>query len=144
MMTPARATTALLLSLAMLSGCASLPVARDLKSEARSGYGLLTGKPRLYRIDNGLLVSGYVTRGAFYYGSVRMHLDIEVLSSEGSRLTFLPTAFFPNPIPHRRNIAGTSAYAARIAGDFPAGSRVRVVLHPTSLNECQNGMPSHL
>lgn len=131
-----RASFALLLSLFVLTGCAGLPVARDLKTEAHSGYGLLTTKPRVSRTADGLLVSGYVARGAFYSGSARMHLDVEVVSPEGVRLAFAPTTFFPNPIPHRRHIASSADYTERIHGDFPSGSRVRVMLHPTSKSEC--------
>ena len=135
-MNSARASFVLLLSLVVLTGCAGLPMARDLKTEAHSGYGLLTTKPRVSRTADGLLVSGYLARGAFYSGSAWMHLDVEVVSAEGERLAFAPTTFFPNPIPHRRRIASTADYAEHIVGVFPSGSRVRVTLHPTSKSEC--------
>ena len=135
-MPPAHATAALLLSLTLLTGCASLPVASDIKSEARSGQGLLTTRARVSRTDNGLLVFGSVTRGASYSGSARMHIDIEVLSPDGRRLAFVPARFFPNPIPHRSRFPSNASYIERLAGDFPSGSGVRVTPHPVSLKEC--------
>jgi len=137
---PARAIAFLWLSLTQLTGGASLPVARDIHGEAHAGPGLLPTKPRVSHTDNGLLVSGFVTHGAFHSSPARTHIDIEVLSPDNSRVVLVPTASFPNPIPHRRRSASSASYAERIAGDVPADSRIQVALHPVSLRKCHNSL----
>lgn len=135
-MTHTPSTVAPFLSLTLLTGCASLPAASSIKSEARSGNGLLTSRPRVFRTDNGLLVSGYVTRGSSYFGSDRMHLDFERLSPDGRRLALVPTRFFPKPIPHRSRFPSGVPYIKRLPYDFPLGSGVRLTPHPATLTEC--------
>jgi hypothetical protein len=126
------------------AGCRTAPLAPDVTSQARSGYGLLARKPQVKRTADGLFVSGSVSRGAYYSGSARMHLDLQVFSESGQRLALVPTTFIPNPIPHSPRIPRHACYAQRVRGDFPSGVRVVVEPHPVSLRECANRPGEHL
>lgn len=133
-----RASVIICLQLTMLviAGCSTAPIATDVRTQARSGYGLMTRRPSVERTAEGLFVSGSVGRGAFYGGSARMHLDVEVLSGEGQRLALVPTTFIPNPIPHSSRIPGHACYTVKVRGEFPPGVLVIVEPHPVSLREC--------
>ncbi|HAB15459.1 MAG TPA: hypothetical protein DCE44_03305 [Verrucomicrobiales bacterium] len=98
--------------------------------------GLLVASPHVTCVPDGLQVSGYAARGAYYSASADLHLDVEVISPTGGLLALVPTPFSPNPIPHRNRRPSNATYAAQIPGGFPAGSRVRVTVHPASLEKC--------
>jgi hypothetical protein len=132
------------LTLLVIVGCHTTPNATDVRTQARSGYGLMTRRPNVERTADGLFVSGSVGRGAFYSGSARMHLDLQVFSESGQRLALVPTTFIPNPIPHSPRIPGHACYAQRVRGDFPSGVLVVVEPHPVSLRECANRPGEHL
>ena len=123
-------------TLSLLTGCQNLPDPCDFRVEARSGAGLLVASSHVACVPDGLQVSGYVARGAYYSASAGLHLDVEVVSPTGGRLAFAPTPFSPNQIPHRNRRPSNATYATQIPGRFPAGSRVRVAVHPASLEEC--------
>jgi hypothetical protein len=132
-----RTITILLLSLILLVGCASLPVASDIKSEARSGYGLLVYAPRVSRASDALHVVGSVARGAYYSGFSRIHLDVEVVSPEGRRLALAPTRFSTKPLSYNRRMNGYGNYVTIMPGNFPPGCRVQVTVHAESLRKCE-------
>lgn len=129
-------TILLPLTMLVIAGCHTAPIATDVRTQARSGYGLMTPRPSVERTADGLFVSGSVGRGAFYSGSSRMHLDVEVFSGDGQRLALVPTTFIPNPIPHSPRIPGHACYAQKVRGEFSPGVRVVVEPHPVSLREC--------
>lgn len=134
-----KALTSILLpyaTLSLLIGCQSLPDSCDFRVQARSGVGLLVASPHVTCVPDGLQVSGYVARGAYYSASADLHLDVEVISVTGGRLAFVPTPFSPNPIPRRNRRPSNATYTTQIPGGFPAGSLVRVTVHPAGLEEC--------
>jgi len=119
----------------LLTSCSHLHAGPAVSSDAVHGHGLLASTPSVTRTKDGLLVTGWVTRGAVYDGSLPMHVDVAVWEG-GKRLVLAPTNFTPNPIPHRRRLAGSAKYTRDLKGDFAATVHVHVRMHAARLAEC--------
>ena len=86
-----------------------------------------------------IIVGGFVEKKFGYSGgSPNSHLDVIVLNEEGRTLSTIPTNYFPRPIPanyHGR--VGRATYAESLPSVPPAGSKIRVFHHQSSISECR-------
>lgn len=127
---------ALLLMLLFLPACATVKQDPSVSAVASHGHGLLVSAPKVERTQEGLLVTGWVTRSATYQKDLPLHVDLEIVSEDGKRLSVSNADFTPNPIPRRHRMPGSAKYRKEIRGQFSPRVQVRVTVHPAPLAEC--------
>ncbi len=122
-----------------MTGCASTPSAPPgLRAEGHSAGGVQVQAVKLAKSGNGLLVSGSVGRLVGYGSSPYRHLDVEIVSTNGTVLARQAANFSPNPIRHSPRVRSHSNYALTFPELPPSGSFVRVTVHSTLLSDSQN------
>lgn len=129
----------LIAAIVAVTGCASTQSSSlGLHTEAHSAGGVQVQSVRLAKTSEGLLVSGSVGRLVGYGSSPYRHLDIEIVSTNGTVLARQAANFSPNPIRHSPRVRSHSNYAVTFPELPPSGSFVRVTVHSTLLSECKN------
>jgi hypothetical protein len=128
----------LLVASVAVAGCASTqPSPLGLRAESHSASGVQVQTVKLAKSGNGLLVSGSVGRLVGYGSSPYRHLDVEIVTTNGTVLAHQATNFSPNPIRHTPRARSHSNYAVTFPELPPTGSIVRVTVHPTLISDCQ-------
>jgi len=123
--------------LLVAGGCASWKMERvNVPTEAKSCGGIEVTPPRVYRDADGFLVAGNLLgRGIGAHHPGPGHLHAQTMDAEGRVITETKTA--APSIRHNRYSSRESAnYTFRLEKLPPAGGRLRVILHRSSMKEC--------
>ena len=121
----------------------SLPVRAgqppEFRTEIVSPGGVSIGSAHAIWWRGRIIVGGFVEKKFGYSGgSANSHLDVIVLNQDGQSLSTTPTNYFPRPIPaNYRGRIGRATYAESLPSIPPAGSKIRVFHHQSSIKECR-------
>ena len=108
----------------------------DVRLERKSSSGVEIASAHLRKMKDRVVLYGTVRRTVGYGSSMRSHLDVEVLGSDGQSLERLTIDYIPRPIPRRHRLPKHSDYAVELSSVPPRGGTVRVSHHPASKSEC--------
>jgi hypothetical protein len=128
--------TALFFLIAFLPACSLVTQHSSIPAVASHGHGLLASTPKVKATEDGLLVTGWVTRSATYQKDLPLHVDVEVLNEDGKQVALSSTDFSPNPIPRGHRMPRSAKYRKEIRGNFSERVQVRVTVHPVPLGKC--------
>jgi hypothetical protein len=122
----------------VVGGCAaSGPLSAGVRAESQSADAVQIRAVRLRTTGQGLQVYGTVRRATGYSSSSQRHLDVVVRGPDNAVLQHAAVSFSPNPIRRGRNSPASSTYALTLPTVPPAGSVIRVTVHPISFGDCQ-------